>query len=63
MMARRRPGGAIAKEDFTDETNLWNSIVEKVKRAQLLNDKYEDLASKLATGADQPVPDDNRKSS
>lgn len=62
MSARNRPRGSIAKEDFTDELNLWNSIVEKVRRAQALDVKYEEIQARIGE-SDQTIPDDERKSS
>lgn len=59
MSARNRPRGAIAKEDLTDELNLWTSILEKLRKAQALNDKYEDVAAKIAA-AEQPIEGDDR---
>jgi SAGA-associated factor 29 len=43
MAARSRARPSLMKEDNSDETMLWNSIVEKIKRAATINKKYTEL--------------------
>jgi len=52
------------KEDNSDETMLWNSIVEKIRRAAAANKLYEDLLpkfdaaeTKMVMGGDSTCPD------
>lgn len=35
------------KEDNSDETMLWNSIVEKIRRAAAANKRYEELSPRF----------------
>jgi len=47
MASRNRPRANLMKEDNSDETMLWNSIVEKIRRAAAANKLYEDLLPKF----------------
>jgi hypothetical protein len=44
MAARSRPRTSHAKEDLGDEVHLWNTIVDKIKRCNAINKRYDEIA-------------------
>ncbi|KAB8346278.1 hypothetical protein FH972_023322 [Carpinus fangiana] len=47
MSGRNRPRASFVKEDIADESGLWNSIVEKIRRCRDLNEEYQTSRSEL----------------
>jgi len=45
---RSRPRVNIVREDFADELNLWNSIVEKIRKCNAMSKKFDDVREKIA---------------
>lgn len=53
MSGRNRPRASFAKEDIADESALWSSIVEKIRRCRDLNEEYQKSRSDLAIAQDR----------
>lgn len=47
MAVRNRPRPSLVKEDIADEQNLWNSIVEKIRRCGAVNKKFDDVQENI----------------
>jgi len=47
MAVRSRPRLNIAREDFADELNLWNSIVEKIRKCNTISKKFEEVRESI----------------
>lgn len=61
MAARNNRGRpSIMKEDISDESQLWQSILEKMRRAAAANKAYEELTPKFAAAEDKLVNSDSK---
>ena len=59
--ARNRPRSGLGKDDMADEVQLWNNIVDKIKRCRDLSQKFEST-SKDVESLKQTIQDGERKS-
>jgi len=48
MAVRNRPRVNINREDISDELNLWNSIVEKIRKCNTISKKFEEVKENIA---------------
>ena len=48
MASRNRPRSSFTKDDMTDEQQLWQSIVEKIRRCDSARQQYDSNATKKA---------------
>lgn len=53
MAARSRPRSSFASDDIGGETQLWSSIVDKIKRCHAINQKSEVLSKDLVSYEEQ----------
>lgn len=60
MAARSRPRVNIVREDFADELNLWNSIVEKIRKCNTISKKFEEVKENLVL-AEENLRDNDGK--
>ena len=51
----------MVKEEMGDELNLWNAIVEKIKRCRTINDKYDSVVLSGVPAIEQKMQTDSAR--